>query len=307
MAIWLAAAHISLLGVQTQLPSCWLVIVHVCQIFILLNCLNWNKSRTRNEPAISFLISSHRFQFSCSAAHFITASALLKVSPFLFALPYALWHCGSDREAWLSSFLFFSFFFFLLLNACGIYFDVERCLLAFKDAMPCGPLWCDLTEDEKPKLRSWAPRAEHLKPNSHEREVQCTPVALLSPVRRCISMKCTGSLLQHGDAELQAAPDNAGDHSEMELIHADKRLGFMVRPKHEWKEGWRALSLDNIVIKWTRFYECHHLCLCTDDKEELNHNEMSGIKSPRPERHWKGNIYLDFWATPGAKLCPFSD
>ena len=110
-AIWLAAAHISLLGVQTQLPSCWLVIVHVCQIFILLNCLNWNKSRTRNEPAISFLISSHRFQFSCSAAHFITASALLKVSPFLFALPYALWHCGSDREAWLSSFLFFFFFF----------------------------------------------------------------------------------------------------------------------------------------------------------------------------------------------------
>ena len=134
-------------------------------------------------------------------------------------------------------FFFFLFFFFLLLNACGIYFDVERCLLAFKDAMPCGPLWCDLTEDEKPKLRSWAPRAEHLKPNSHEREVQCTPVALLSPVRRCISMKCTGSLLQHGDAELQAAPDNAGDHSEMELIHADKRLGFMVRPKKWMKRG----------------------------------------------------------------------
>lgn len=230
-----------------------------------------------------------------SAAHFITASALLKLFPFLLALPHVLWLCGSNGEAWL--FLLF----FLLLNACGICFDAERCLLAFKDAMPCGPLWCDLTEDEKPKLRSWAQRAEHLKPNSHEREVRCTPVALLSPVRRCISMNFIGSLLQHGDTELYAAPDNTGDHLEMELIHADKRLGFMARLKHEWKEGWRPLSLDNIVIKWTRFYECHHLCLCMDDEEELNHNEMSGIKSPRPERHRIRKYLLGFLSHPWSK------
>lgn len=68
---------------------------------------------------------------------------------------------------------------YFLLKACGFCFDVERCLLAFKDAMPCGPPWCDPTEDEKPKLRSWVARAKHLRLNSHKRKVQRIRIALL--------------------------------------------------------------------------------------------------------------------------------
>ena len=201
------------------------------------------------------------------------------------------------------TFFFFFFFFFVVERMWYLLWCREVLVgLQRRDAMRSPVVWSD--RGWKPKLRSWAPRAEHLKPNSHEREVQCTPVALLSPVRRCISMKCTGSLLQHGDTELYAAPDNAGDHLEMELIHADKRLGFMARLKHEWKEGWRPLSLDNIVIKWTRFYECHHLCLCTDDEEELNQKEMSGIKSPRPERHPIRKYLLGFLSHPWSKALP---
>lgn len=90
-------------------------------------------------------------------------------------------HSVPTREVWV-----------FLLKACAICFHVERCLLASKDTTPFGPLWCDLTEDEKPKLRLWALRAEHLKMNSHHTAL---------PVHCCISMNCTQLLLQYRDVE----------------------------------------------------------------------------------------------------------
>lgn len=86
----------------------------------------------------------------------------------------------------------------------------ERCLLAFKDALPRRPLWCDLTEDEKPQVKivSRESRASEAELPQEKGAVysRCTalptlPPSLSSSLHCCISMKCLGSSLQHGDAE----------------------------------------------------------------------------------------------------------
>lgn len=102
-------------------------------------------------------------------------------------------------------------FFFFLLKACGICFDVERCLLAFKDATPCGPPWCDPTEDEKPKLRSWVARTKHLKLNSHKRKVQRIRIALLppyavQPLSAAAAIYCTSLTYTVCDMQHQSQP-----------------------------------------------------------------------------------------------------
>lgn len=163
----------------------------------------------------------------------------------LLHLPPGLWDHSSTGEMWI-----------FLLKARGICFDVERCLLAFKDAMPRGPLWCDLTGDEKPKLRSRAARAEHLKPNSHKRKVQC-----VLPSRRAV-LPCTllyinevheilAAAQRRGTVcEQNAAADKAMNCLEMELIHAGKQkmLGFMTRVRHTWQRTWHPLSMCHFLL-----------------------------------------------------------
>lgn len=75
-----------------------------------------------------------------SAAHFITASALLKLFPFLLAVPHVLWHCGSNGEAWL-----FSFFFFFVVERMWYLLWCREVLVGLQrcDAMRSPVVWSD--------------------------------------------------------------------------------------------------------------------------------------------------------------------